>query len=468
MGLSSRTNDLYLHKALLLLLLESAAAKLAQMKGALTANRGFKPHAGFSISLSVSFVLIAVIPNKLDAQSMGMASKNVPNPPSASTSGPVTNILRDPDGWAITAGPPTAVPHVAKKRAKKEKAVKEKAVEEEPCQCPPPTAPPRQPQTENKSAFLTWLGEWTFDLSTLYQFSNERSRVGQFSWDINSVGISFTTSFNLRPYTSLGASYVYSHWNGWSPTGQNDVANQHIGSVRILQPLNNIWSCEWKPADQSDIPINHQLAILVGTAYGGSLGRLTTPNFALQHETIYSLIGDAFLDYQFAWFPRRCVPESLRQEHLSEPQQVKLFQYRDSSTYNYPNLVFEFTSGPQFGTARIDSSGSGSPTTTSGRQFDYVNSAILTGSLPCRWGFLVGVTLNSPFDSQPVRGGRPDRANTATFTGGVVFNLFPSTDPGLFHHPSWQRFSLSLLYSYTAFDPLTETNAIQVQASYAF
>jgi hypothetical protein len=237
--------------------------------------------------------------------------------------------------------------------------------------------------------------------------------------------------------------------------------------VRILQPLDNIWCSNWKPADQSDIPVNNQIAILIGTAYGGSLGRLTTPNFALQHETIYSLVGDTLLDYQFAWFPQRYVPKSLLSATTRQAQE-DLLAYRDCNTYNYPNLVFEFTTGPQFSTVRIDSSGPASSTTTSGRQFDYINSAILTGSLPSRWGFLVGVTWDAPFDSQPVRGGRSDRANTVTFTGGVVFNLFPSNDPGMFHRPSWQRFSLSLLYSYTAFDPLTETNTIQVQASYSF
>jgi len=411
-----------------------------------------------SVCLYAILLLIVLVPNKLEAQSMGMASKNVPNPPNPSTSGPVTNILRDHDGWAIT------VPGL---RANAAENVKNEKAVEEPCPCPEPTPTPRRRETDNKSAFLKWLEKWTFDLSTFYQFSNERSRVGQFSWDINSVGIGLTASFNELPYTSLSASYVYSHWSGWSPTGQKDIANQHIGSVRILQPLDNIWCPKWKPADQSDIPINSQLAILIGTAYGGSLGRLTTPNFALQHERIYSLVGDPLLDYQFAWFPRRCVPKSVRLGETEDLQQ-KLLQYRDCSTYNYPNLVFEFTTGPQFSTVRIDSSGPASSTTTSGRQFDYINSAILTGSLPSRWGFLVGVTWDAPFDSQPVRGGRSDRANTATFTGGVVFNLFPSNDPGMFHRPSWQRFSLSLLYSYTAFDPLTETNTVQVQASYSF
>lgn len=419
------------------------------MRSALTAKGGFRSN----LVVSAGLALIALVPNKLDAQSMGMAAKNVPNPPSPTTSGPVTNILRNPDGWAVT------LPRTLE--AENVKNV------EEPCPCPEPTPTPRPSQTDNKSAFLKWLEEWTFELSTSYQFSNERSRVGQFSWDIDSVGISLIASFNKLPYTSLGASYVYSRWNGWSPTGQNDFANQHVGSVRILQPLNNIWYCEWKPADQSDVSINNQVAILAGAAYGGSLGRLTTPNFASQHETIYSLIGDPLLDYQFAWFPRRCVPQSVRAANTYQSQQ-ELIQYRDCSTYYYPNLVFEFTTGPQFSTVRIDSSGSGSATTTSGRQFDYVNSAILTGSLPCRWGGLVGITWDAPFNSQPLRGGKSDRANTATFTGGVVFNLFPSNDPGVFHRPSWKRFSFSLLYSYTAFDPLTETNTIQVQASYSF
>jgi hypothetical protein len=219
--------------------------------------------------------------------------------------------------------------------------------------------------------------------------------VGEFSWDIESIGADLTASLYARPYTSLSLSYFYSHWNGWSPTDQHDIANQYIGSVRILQPLNNIWNCSWRPADESDVRINHQLAILIETGYGGSIGRLTTPNFALQHETIYSLVGDPLLDYQFSWFPNRYVPASLLGENLSHESREKLLGYRDCNSYNYPNLVFEFATGPQFSTVRIDSSGSGSPRTTAGRQFDYVNSAVLTGSLSSRWGLLVGVTWDA-------------------------------------------------------------------------
>ena len=314
------------------------------------------------------------------------------------------------------------------------------------------------------------VSQWTLEASTLYEFSNERRSSGEFSWDINSIGSDLTASFNNRPYTSLSLSYFYSHWNGWSPIGQHDTADQHIGSVRILQPLDNILDHNWRPADQSDVPKNQQLAILLGTAYGGSLGWLTTPHFASQHETIYSLIGDTLLDYQFSWFPERYVPEKLVLLENAGVTTEELLAYRNCNTYNYPNLVFEFSTGPQFSTIRIDSSGSGSAATTSGRQFDYVTSAILTGSFSSRWGFLVGVSWDAPFDSEPVRGGKSDRANTATFTGGLVYNLFPSSDPGVFHHLSdfWKRLSLSFLYSHTAFDPLTETNTIQVQASYSF
>ena len=406
------------------------------------------------IGLSPIIVLLVFLPDSLWAQAMGMGSKTPPNLPTAPTSSPVTDILRNPDGWAIT------VPSQLGAEAPQGEAVPQGEAAPTPC----PGVSHLQP---SGNPFLRWLQEWTLDLSMLYQFSNERSRVGEFSWDINSVGIDLAASFNERPYTSLSVSYVYSHWNGWSPKGENDITNQHIGSVRILQPLDNIWCHNWRPADQSDIAKNNQLAILLGTAYGGSLGRLATPNFALLHETSYSLVGDTFLDYQFAWFPQRYVPEKLFPENAGGVSE-KLLAYRDCNTYNYPNLVFEFSTGPQFSTVRIESSGSGGSPTTSGRQFDYVNSAILTGSSSCRLGFLVAVTWDAPFDSQPVRGGKSRRANTATFTGGLVYNLFPSTDPGVFHHPSLERLSLSLLYSYTAFDPLTETNTIQVQASYSF
>ena len=419
------------------------------MREALKANRGSGLRLAGLLGLTTSLALIVLLPCKLDAQGMGKAPKNNTNPPNPPTSSPVTNILRNPDGWAISPAQP------GRKSAQAKKS---------PSPSPSPPCPeaknvPR-PEPSTKGPFIQWLETWTLDLSTLYQFSDQRSRVGELSWDINSFGIGLAASFNAVPYTSLDLSYVYSHWNGWSPTGVHDIANQHLGSVRILQPLDNIWFPKWKPADQSDIPENHQFAILLGTAYGGSLGRLATPSFTLQHETAYSLVGDTLLDYQFAWFPQRNVPENL-------PPEDRL-PYRDCNTYNYPNLIFEFSTGTQYSTVRLDSTTPGASTTTSERQFDYLNSAILTGSLPCRWGLLVAVTWDAPFDSQPLRGGKSDRANTVTFTGGLVYNLFPSTDPGVVHHPSLKRLSLSLLYSYTAFDPLTETNTVQVQASYSF
>jgi hypothetical protein len=454
--LSAQTNNLYLHSRLPLGIPDSTAAERVRMKGSFTANRLFRRQIAGAVCASASFSLMFLISQDLYAQGMGGSSKRMSNPSNPPSMPAQPNFVHNPDGWAISA------PITIQAAPENEKAV--------------PTPSPcyeGKYRLPSDNSFLAWLEKWTFEVSMLYQFSNERSRVGEFSWDIDSIGADLTASFYDRPYTSLSLSYFYSHWNGRSSAGQNDTANQSIGSVRILQPFNNIWNSNWRPADQSDVRINHQLAILIETAYGGSIGRLTTANFASQHETIYSLVGDPLLDYQFSWFPERYVPKTLlvaNLENLFPEEEKELLGYRDCDSYNYPNLIFEFTTGPQFSTVRIDSSGLGSPKTTSGRQFDYVNSAVLTGSLSSRWGLLVGVTWDAPFASQPVRGGKSDRANTATFTGGLVYNLFPSTAPHVRYRISdfWRRLSLSFLYSYTAFDPLTETNTIQVQASYSF
>ncbi len=303
-----------------------------------------------------------------------------------------------------------------------------------------------------------WWKLWSFSLSGLYQFSNQRSRVGNLSWNINSAGIDFTAAYDYCPYTTLDFLYLYSHFNGSMPGGANDATNQHLGSVRILQPLNPIWFDDWRPADQSAHKVNQQLAALLRATYGGSIGSLEGPNSAFRHDNNNSFVGDALLDYQFAWFP--CRVEGKPEAIQYRPQD------KTCPTYSYPSLLLELGSGMEFSTQQFDSTSTSSAISTSGRQVNYLNFASLTYSFPCRWGLLVGVQWNAPLDSRPVHGGKADYANTATFTSGLVYNLYPYTNPGI--QLDGRRFSLALLYSYTAFDPLSETNTLQLQISYSF
>ncbi len=417
------------------------------MRRTLTANRVSRSH--LIVCFSASLLLLALLSNKLDAQGMRMASKNEPNPTGLPPTG--TGITPpNHDGWGLAPG---GAEEPAIKAARFiNKPVKRKR------RCPicPPETPPCEPipiLSQNN-----WWNRWSFSLSALYQFSNQRSRVGDLSWNSNAAGIDFTAAFDEWPYPSFDFLYFYSHFDGSSPAGANDVTNQHIGAVRILQPLNPIWSSNWRPADQSTHQVNQQLATLFRAAYGGSIGSLVAPNFAFEHDTDHAFVGDALLDYQFAWFPCRMDTPDAKCKYLPKDKACP--------TYSYPSLVLELTSGPEFSTQRLDSSTSGSAITTSGTQIDYLNSATLLCSLPCRLGFLIGVQWNAPLDSQPTRGRKPDHANTAIFTGGLVYNLFPYTKPGIRLDP--RRFTLNLLYSYTAFDPLSETNALQLQISYSF
>lgn len=383
--------------------------------------------------------LVIFSPITLDAQTMSKGSPKTVNPTSPTQLPTLPNFLRNPDGWAITG--------ISSSTLTKGKE------ETTPLDC-------EDMQVINDRPKPNWWSKWSLALSTLYQFSNQRSRVGGLSWDSNSAAIDLEASFDDVPYTSLDLSYAYSHLSGTSPVGANDVTNQHIGAIRVLQPLDNLWFRNWKPADESFCPVNHQLAILVRAAYGGSPGSLASPNFAFQHDTAYTFVADTLLDYQLAWFPWRTVPRE-------NPHIDKFLTDREENCYYYPNLVLELSTGTQFNSTEVDSSSSVFSSTTSGRQFDYLNSIILTGSLPCRIGLLVGATWDAPFDSQPLRGAKPYHSNTVTFTGGLVYNLYPLTYPRI---PALglRRWSMSLLYSYTAFDPLSETNTLQLQISYSF
>jgi hypothetical protein len=314
-----------------------------------------------------------------------------------------------------------------------------------------------------------WWENLDWSLSTLYQFSSQRSRIAGGSFDSNSAIVDLSVRYNDRPYTSADVSFSYSHISGSVPTGPNVTANQYAGFLRVLQPLNPSWCHDWLPADLGEEKLNHQLAILAGVGYGGSPGSLSLPNSPIVYNTTHTVFGDALLDYQFSWFP--CRPA----EKL-DPRRL------------YPSLLLELSSGVQCATVCANSSSAGMTTTSSARQVDYLSIASLTYSFPCRFGVQVAIAWDAPLDSQPLRGAKPDRANTATFSGGLVYNTYPSksgkpkpeeksiaSSSNRDKAVSWwdrfrdsNRWSGSVLYSYTAFDPLIETNTLLVQISYSF
>ena len=376
--------------------------------------------------VSSIMALLVFLPASLWAQAMGTGSNNSTNRTSPTQLPGVPDLkLPGHDGYVITPSPlgeaaPSETIESLGQPAKKSVA--------EECASP-------------------WWQYWEFSLTTLYEFSSERSKVGGVSLDRNSGTIDLSGRRNVCPYTSIDISYTYSHATGSSTSGANEIVNQHVGFIRTLQPLNEMWNHDWEPADLHNDRSNHQLSIILGAAYGGSPSSLSVPNAAFVHTTGHSLFGEALLDYQFAWFPDR----------------------PDRSAHDYPSLLAEIGAGAQFETDRVDVS-SASTRTSSARQFDYVGIGSLTYSFSCRFGFQVGIEWDAPLVSDSLSGGRPDHASTVTFTGGLVYNIYPRTllEDKARHLSDLSRWSVSLLYSYTAFDPLTETNRLLLQISCAF
>jgi hypothetical protein len=293
--------------------------------------------------------------------------------------------------------------------------------------------------------------DWSFNLATSYEFLNDRSRVGGLSLDTDSAVIDFTVARNSVPYTSFDFTYMYSHGSGSSPSGMTESGNQNVGSLRILQPLDWLWHDDrhvWLPVTLSHKPFNFQSAIILEGDYGSSFSSFHSPQLASLHASAYPFLGNALYDFQFAWFPSR------------------------ADDLDYPNFLFEYTSGVQLATTRLHVSSQNSSTNSSGRQITYRNICSVTYSFPQRLGFLVAAEWDAPLDSEPLRGSQPYYANTAIFTAGLVYNFYPTKFskaphmlPSLSEPNPW---SLSLLYSYTAFDPLTESNQLVFQASFSF
>jgi hypothetical protein len=289
------------------------------------------------------------------------------------------------------------------------------------------------------------------------------------------IDLGFTR--NCWPYTSFDVSYTYYHLSGSSPGGTTQSGDQHVGFIRVLQPLEPFWPhCDnWRPITLNADPSPDQFAVILAAGYGGNLVSTQIPRFPSISSTAYTYVGSALLDYQRACFPKRTAKYKWRPCHKDATS------YLPDPDDNYPSLLFDFSSGIQFNTTRLVSSNPAFAGLWSGRQLTYQNIGSLTYSLRCRLGFLVGAEWDAPLSSDPLHGAQAYHANTAIFTGGIVYNLFPEDkyDPsdkaasqertGLGRLFSLRhRLSLSLLYSYTAFDPFAETNQLQFQGSISF
>jgi hypothetical protein len=308
------------------------------------------------------------------------------------------------------------------------------------------------------------LKDWTITASGLYQFSNQRSRVGGVSLNTESGGLDIAASRNYPPFTSIDLTYLYSYASGSSVANTSQTWHQNAGSMRIFQPLNTFFDQKWVPPsgkDSGEWP--SQFAVLVDAGYGGADILTRQPATGSLRNNLYTFIGDALLDVELGWFPKRgdhykwSLSRLADNPHLSDPNK------------DYPSLFLELSSGAQFATTRLESSGP-SFTSTSGRQITYRNIASVVASLPNGFGALVAAEWDAPLYSDPLRGSTHYYANTATFSAGIVYNYF-GTKPQPNNPPKkdpLSHFSVGLIYSYTAFDPFTETNQLQVQFSYTF
>jgi hypothetical protein len=400
------------------------------MRSPLTTRLGFKPYLGCLIGICASLALTVFEPDAMYAQTGGSRSKSSSNPSNPANVILGRDLVHRPDGSLAPLAASVNKRNEATEFRKEALPPSPNPCDEQPC----------------------WWSTWSFDFATLYDFSNQRSTVGNASLNLNYVGIDLTASACAPPYTSFDFIYAYSHGTGSSAGGTSQVVNQYSGAMSILQPLNYFFRSSWKPADLSCKVDNQQWAIIMESLYGGAPGSTSTPNFPIQHFTQETLVQDALLDYQRAVFPER-----------------KDYQ-KSAREYSYPNWTLDLSTGIQFTRLHLDSSGGGS----SGKQLDYLNSVNLSYSFKCMWGFLVGVEWDAPFYSEPVHNAKPYHANTAVFTGGIVYNLYPNVPSNEDKSGSCKkgfcdprRWSLSLLYSYTAFDPSTQTNTVELRISYA-
>ena len=301
----------------------------------------------------------------------------------------------------------------------------------------PRTVPPNDPP-------------WSITLTPAYQFINQRSRVGGGFLNIEATNIDLTAADNNWPFTILDFAYNFAHAGGSSAFESDETANQHLGSFQIVQPFDWMWDCTWQPAflheHRIEENIHNQFAVILQTDFGGSWVSATGSQLLSNRGTTYAFVQNALFDYQLVWFNgKQCLPED-----------------RD-----YPNLVLECTSGMEVGAFHFDSAEHAASMSSSGSEVTYRNIASLTYSFCNRFGVLVGAEWDAPLNSEPLQGSRPDYANVVTFTAGLIYNLYPGqVDRENFF--DLNRLSVSVLYSYTAFNPVTETNQLRVQISYGF
>jgi hypothetical protein len=376
------------------------------------------------IALLLSLSLIILRPLDASGQAMGTISENPENPLGLPTA-PIA-ISGKPVGSAAGAAAinPNASESIAIPVAT-------------PSPTPGPGIAPFSPSE---------VPVWTFILSESYQFLSDRSRTGGLSLDSDSTLTDLLAALNRWPWTWLGIAYIYSHVSGSSPAGANQTGNQNVGLFTLLQPYYPFG--QKQPALLTNDRVNHQFAIILTSAYGDSLTSTTMSHFPSIRSSARTFFGYALLDYQCAWFPGRKGYET------------------------YPGWLFEISSGIQFDSIRLHSSDSTSSATSSGYQLTYRNIGSATYSFSNRFGLFASAEWDAPIDSSPLRGSQPFDASTAVFTGGIVYNIYAYKTPE--HAPSraWKeklsQWSASLLYSYTAFDPLGENNQLQVQISYTF
>lgn len=382
------------------------------------ATRAFNCQHASLVALCVSLAISALLPSRVYAQAKGTKTSNPVVPMGL---GPAVNVPR-PVRWGI---PPSGT-RATEQRTKEKEVIQSLEIE--------PTR------------------EWSFSLSPTYQFLDERSRVRGISSDTNSVTVDFNITHESFPYTSFDLSYSYFNLSGSSPTGLTETAHQNLGSVYVLQPLEPFFPCgrNWRPAYLSNEMLNNQVAVILGANYGVFRGSLNGPQSFSIHNSGREFLGNAFLDYQRAYFPDR-------RSWKTNPPSTEVPD-------DYATFFFDFSSGVRVDALGVDSSGS--PASAS-RQVTYQNIATLNYSCCHRFGVLVAVEWDAPIDSSPLRQSRAYYANTAIFTAGLTYNYYP----GRRSSPTWvvqDHLSVSLLYSYLAFDPFTEGNQLQLRFSYAF
>jgi hypothetical protein len=298
------------------------------------------------------------------------------------------------------------------------------------------------------------LVPWFITLADSYIFLDQRSKVGGVSFDSDSELFDFSAVSNLSG-TCVNIAYAYTHASGSSEGGESEKLSQSLGSLSLLQPFWFIPGFSFVD-DKAQGPLAKQLALNLGGAYGNSWGQTESPHFASFRSSSRAYTADALLNCQLAYFPDRSPSPPYEQKPGSD---------------DYATLFVEISSGIQLSGVRSDSSEPFFGGKSVSRQVTYQNIVSLDYSPYRRFGLFLSAEWDAPLDSNPGRNSRPYYANIAIFTVGLTYNYSPGDRPrqrpiaNFLNPKSW---SLSLLYSYTAFDPLSETNQLQVQISYSF